>query len=305
MEKIKNIIIKLKLRFLILIDPKLVPNKVYRNFFGKDINWKEPKDLIEKIYWLQLYSNTSLWTLCADKYAVRDFLKERECSSILNDLYGKWDRADDIDWDLLPQEFVLKTNNSCGQIILVNDKNQLNKKEAIDKLNAWMKYKYGSYDGQYHYSKIKPCIIAEKLLINDKNVNESLIDYKIWCFNGEPECILVASNRKSGEYELSMYDLEWNNISTESLNNDSPHFSGKEIAKPESLEIMIDCARKLSSGFPQVRVDFYEINNKPIFGEMTFSTGFGSYNKNFYNALGHKVFLDKDKKYMRCNRPMF
>ena len=107
-------------------DIRIIPNSIYKKTFGKNINWNNPKTLIEKIYWMQLYTDTSLWTLCADKYAVRQFVLDRGCGEALNTFYGKWDNATQINWDELPNSFVLKTNNACGQIVFVKDKNKLN-----------------------------------------------------------------------------------------------------------------------------------------------------------------------------------
>lgn len=285
-------------------DVRIIPNRLYKKQFGVAIDWANPKNLIEKIYWLQLFSDTTLWTKCADKYRVRRFVKDKGCSEILNELYDVWNNAKDIDWDSLPNSFVLKTNNSCGQIILVKDKSQLNKAQAAKDLNQWLKFKYGYRDAQFHYTKIKPCIIAEKLFENEANPQHSLIDYKIWCFNGEPDCILVVYNRTKDNYLLSTYDLNWNNISDRVFNSNNIHVSGENIPKPESLNQMINYAKKLSDGFPQVRVDFYEIDKKPVFGEMTFTTGYGYFNNDFYDYLGSKIDLQKAEKLNNIISPL-
>lgn len=296
--EIRKIVSKAKVKVLAKFFPKYLANKTYKSIFRKNINWKEPKNLIEKIYWLQLNTDTTLWTLCADKYRVREFVKEKGCEEILNELYGKWDNANDIDFSILPNEFVLKINNSCGQIILVKDKSTLDYNKTRKKLNSWLKSDYG-YDGaQLHYTRIKPCIIAEKILINDNSSNSSLVDYKIWCFDGKPECILVASERTWNEsgsidkYCLSMYDTNWKNISDIALNNKGKHYNGSDFDKPASLNEMLEYAKLLSKDFKEVRVDFYEINKKPVFGELTFTTGYGSYKEEFYEYLGSKVILN-------------
>lgn len=299
---IKNKLSHYRDRLFVCISPKYLSNHTYKKAFHKDINWESPTNLIEKIYWLQLNTDTSLWTLCADKYRVREFVKERGCEETLNKLYGVWENADEINFDSLPNSFVLKTNNSCGQIILVKDKKELNIAEAKKKLKSWMKTKYGYNGAQLHYTRIKPCIIAEELLVNDNNENSSLVDYKIWCFNGKAEFILVVSDRGWNEhgcshYSLSTYDLNWNNTSTKTLKTDDLHYSGYDIPKPHCLKEMIEYAQKLSAGFPEVRVDFYEINKKVIFGELTFTTGYGYFTEEYYDYLGSKTdikaFLNK------------
>jgi hypothetical protein len=179
---------------------------------------------------------------------------------------------------------------------LVKNKKDLNIHETSKKLKSWMNLKYGFRDGQLHYTSIKPCIIAEKLFVNSLDTDKSLIDYKIWCFNGVPECVLVVFNRTETNYSLSSYDLNWNNISENSFKKGNKHFSGENLPKPKSFNQMLECAKKLSEGIPQVRIDFYDIDDKAIFGEMTFSTGFGYYSEEFYNYLGDKIDLKNIKK---------
>lgn len=297
-QKIRKALSMYKLKVIARLYPQYLANEVYKSVFKKDIDWNNPKDLIEKIYWLQLNTDTSLWTLCADKYRVRAFVEERGCGEILNELYGKWDNANEIEFDKLPNSFVLKINNSCGQIILVKDKTNLDYDKIRKQLNEWLKSDYGYVGAQLHYTRIKPCIIAEKILENKDNKSSSLVDYKIWCFDGKPECILVASERTWNDkgidkYSLSMYDTQWNNISKKALNEDGKHYNGCDVEKPSSFGLMLDYARILSKGFKEVRVDFYEIDSKPIFGELTFTTGYGSYKKEFYEYLGSKISLEK------------
>lgn len=277
-------------------DIRIIPNSIYKKTFGKNINWNNPKTLIEKIYWMQLYTDTSLWTLCADKYAVRQFVLDRGCGEALNTFYGKWDNATQINWDELPNSFVLKTNNACGQIVFVKDKNKLNIPQTINKLNNWLDAKYGYRDAQFHYTKIKPCIIAEKLLENVEEKSSPLIDYKVWCFNGKPESIVVVHSRTKNSLLITFFDLEWNNITKYAVSKSHKEYSNIDIPKPHSLSDMIKIAEKLSEGIPQVRVDFYEISGKAVFGEMTFTTGFGALSSDYYNYLGSKIDLSKIKK---------
>jgi len=280
--------------------PHFIPDNIYKRTFGSKINWKNPQNLIEKIYWLQIYSDTTIWTLCADKYRVREYVKQKGCSEILNTLYGRWESACDITWEDLPDSFVLKTNNYYGQVIVVEDKNKIDKEKVIRMLNEWIRKKYGYYDAQLHYSKIKPCIIAERFIENTDQPEKSLIDYKIWCFNGEPECILVITDRKDGR-KLSLYDLYWKNISHSFIKPEVRNF--KEIPKPLSLDKMMKISKKLSEGIPQVRIDFYEIEGKPIFGEMTFTAGYLNYKTEYFDYLGSQLNLKKSKKMARPNTP--
>ena len=277
-------------------NPQELASKDYKRVMGRELNWANPRNLIEKIYWLIFNTDTTLWSICADKYRVRDFVKERGCGEMLNKLYGYWERVEDIDYDNLPNSFVLKTTNSSGQIIVVKDKSNLDVVKTNKKLNRWMNFVYGLTSAQLHYMHIKPAIIAEELLENKIEPSKMLVDYKIWCFNGVPESILVVFDREGENYKLSVFDLEWNNISEKALRVDSPHYSGINVLKPASFEKMMDAAKKLSKGFPEVRVDFYDIAGKPFFGELTFSTGYGYFTDDYYDYLGDKVDIKGVKR---------
>lgn len=268
-------------------------NRAFKPFFKKEIDWENPKNLIEKIYWLQINSNTSLWTNCADKYLVRDFVKKCGFEEYLPKLYGKWNYANEIDFDKLPISFILKTNNGCGTNFIVKDKSLLNIKSTIKKLNRLLYVPYGYSSAQLHYTRIKPCIIAEELLENKDNYSSSLVDYKIWCFHGVPEVIWVAYNRSNSGVDMSIYDLNWEKHPEYLISSDHFRYNDRNIPKPKSLEKMIEIAKVLSKDFPQVRVDFYDISGKPYFGEMTFTTGFGYFSKEYYEYLGSKINLSK------------
>jgi hypothetical protein len=305
LQYLRSQLILLKIKYFPSIYSKILANKEFRNVFKRDINWSNPINLIEKINWLQIYSDTSLWTRCADKYLVREYVKEKGCGDILNKLYGKWDNVNEIDWESLPNSFVLKTNNSCGKVILIKNKKDINKYEVYNKLNEWLNTKYGYHNAQLHYTRIKPCIIAENLFVNKDEPEKSVIDYKIWCFNGIPECILVVFNRTENGYFLSSYDLGWNNISKKIFNANSTHVNGTNVSKPKSLKKMIESAKILSEGIPQVRIDFYDIDGDAVFGEMTFSTGYGYYTDEYYNYLGSKIDLSRITKLNTPNKFVF
>lgn len=285
----------------VLINPKKEANRAYKIFFKKEINWDNPKNLIEKIYWLQFNTDTSLWTKYADKYLVRDYIKECGYEEHLPQLYGKWDSANDIDFNELPNSFVLKTNNGCGTVLVVKNKSELNIKSTRKKLNRWLSIPYGYGAAQLHYTKINPCIIAEELLIQSKEDSlispNSLIDYKVFCINGEPQSIWVAYNRThNGGVDMTLYDLNWNKDDKNLVSSDYYTYSEKDIPKPKCLDEMLEMSRKLSKPFSQVRVDFYVINNKPYIGELTFSTGWGYFTYDYYDYLGDKIDLSNVKQ---------
>lgn len=290
---------KLKRRVRIFMGkhcPKLLVTILYRQAFGKWINWKNPQDLNEKIHWLKFYTDTTLWTLLADKYRVRKYVKEKGCPEILVKLYGAWDKPTLIDWENLPNEFVMKSNGGCGDVLICKDKSMIDKNQWIKHFEKVIKMKCGYERGEPHYNTIKPVIIAEELLDSNKQSvsSSSLIDYKIWCFNGEPYSILVCSNRTHNTLELSDYDLDWNYHPEHSKYGRHYVKASQVLPRPLSLNKMLDYARKLSKGLPQVRVDFYEIDGKPYFGEMTMTSAGGFmdyYTDEYLKEMGKLIKL--------------
>lgn len=238
--------------------PKFMINREWEKH-GKVFDWNNPKDLNEKIIWLEYCTDTTEWTRLADKYKVREFIKERGLENILIKLYGKWDNADNIDFDCLPQKFVLKCNHDCGSYHLIDKEKGFDKKEIISNLNNHLKYKFGTHNGELHYARINPCVIAEEYIESNNTLSSSLIDYKIWCFNGKPFCIFVIHNRTHRSMCTNVYDLEWNVHPEWSVFSEHYQNGGGIIPRPESLDKMLKAAAILSKGFPQVRIDFYDI----------------------------------------------
>jgi hypothetical protein len=281
----------------VLRNPKAEASRAYYTFFKKYIDWENPIDLIEKISWLQFNTDTSLWTKCADKYLVRNYIKELGYKDHLPKLYGKWDNVEEIDFSKLPEKFVLKANNGCGTVLIVKNKEEINIKKTRRKLKRWLSLPFGYSGAQLHYLKIKPCIIAEELLENNKEdiviSPNSLIDYKIWCFSGVPEAILVTYDRTNNGLFLTLYDTDWREHPEYILPSSHYRYKEIDIPKPKCLNEMFEISAKLSKQFNQVRIDFYVINNKPYVGEMTFSTGFGYFTKDYYNYLGSKIDISQ------------
>lgn len=286
----------INLLYLVLykIKPRYAAELMYRHAFHKSMNLKNPQNLVEKIYWLQYNTDTSLWSLCADKYRMREYVGSKGLSGYLPRLYGHWDNPDDIDFASLPAEFVLKSNNGCGTVRIVRDKSTIDIATTKKTLKKWLK-PYGYVGGQTHYLRIKPCIIAEELLHQDGeqsgNYSISLIDYKVWCFNGKPECILVVYNREGSNYLMDMYDITWKRIPNSLKKNKHYGAEGENIPTPVCLEEILEIAKKLSEPFEEVRVDFYVIGNRPVIGELTFTSGYGNYADAFYDYLGSKLEL--------------
>lgn len=286
-------------KFAVKVSPEWEMKRVYRNIFNREPDLQNPKDLVEKIYWLQLHTDTSLWTKCADKYGLREYVEELGLGQYLPRLCGKWDTAALIDFDLLPEKSILKTNNGCAQCVIVDKSKGFNADSIRESFSRWLKVPYGYAGAQLHYTRIKPCIIAEELLIpseEDKKVSpNSLIDYKVWCFNGQPECIWVAYNRHDGAFvDMDLYDTSWNSLSQYLRDTETDKYNPNvSIPKPACLNQMLDIASRLSQPFEEVRADFYVIKGKPVIGELTFTAGYGFYTDEFYKYLGSKVDLSK------------
>lgn len=280
-------------------NPENEMRRTYFKVYHRYPNLDNPQNLIEKIFWMQLHTDTSMWTRCADKYAMREYVRECGYEDFLPRNYGKWERVEDIDFSALPNEFVLKTNNGCGTVLIVRDKNTLDEKATRKKLQQWLNIPFGWAGAELHYTRIKPCIIAEELLHQDEEQKalspHSQIDFKVWCINGAPESIFVAYNRHDVSYiNIALFDTNWNPIPQYLRSNHKDVYNPNDtIDKPVCLEEMLSMAKKMSQPFPEVRVDFYVKNNKAVIGELTFTTGYGYFTDDYYLYLGKKMDLSK------------
>ena len=271
--------------------PKKLANQRYREAYGKDIDWENPKTIDEKINWMKFHYDTSQWTELTDKYRVRQYVADRGLADILVPLYGKWDSIEDIDWDSLPNEFVMKTNHGSGDVLICKDKNTLDKAYWTRCVDQWMHTDYSRLMGEPHYIGIPRCIIAEQLLDARKQSvpSSSLIDYKVWAFDGKPMYIWCGLDRTPKSVEVITYDPDWNARPELSVDDAHYHLTSKRLPRPVTLDQMLDAAAKLSKGHPQVRVDFYEVEGKLYFGEMTFTASSGInffYTEDFRLELG-------------------
>ena len=279
------------------VNPQKFAEIQYKQRIGKKINWDAPCDLNEKIQWLKFYSDTSEWSRLSDKYRVREYIHERGLDRLLVELYGVYDRAEDIDWSKLPSNFVMKVNNGSGDVLVCKEKPDYTKTLAItQKYNELLRMKFWQSFAEPHYSSIKPCIIIEQLLDTEKQQikTNTLIDYKVWCFNGIPYCIWTCYNRTPKTVEVATYDLNWNYHEEWSAFTSHYVKATTLLPKPVCLDDMLHCASVLSSGFPQVRVDFYVVGDKLYFGEMTFTSKGGYmdfYTEEFLLQMGEQVVL--------------
>lgn len=242
----------------------------YKKVMKQELNLDNPQTFNEKIQWLKLYDSTPLKTRLADKYLVRDWIKEKIGEEYLIPLLGVYDKFEEIDFDKLPNKFVIKCNHGSGWNIIVKDKTNLDLTEVKAKLDKWMTENFAFKWGvELHYRDIQPKIIIEEYM--DDGTGD-LMDYKYTCFNGKPEFIWIDSDRHT-QHKRNLYDLNWKQLPCKVNSNYATFASPK---KPECLDEMTQLASILSEGFPYVRVDFYVIDNKVYFGEMTFTSSSGT-----------------------------
>lgn len=255
---------------------------------GSYLNINNPKSLDDKIAYMAFRTDTSEWSRLADKVRVREYVEECGFGDYLPKLYGTWEHASDVNFDGLPNAFVIKTNNASATNILVRDKSKIDEKAIRNQLDEWLNIDYGYDTCQPHYSRIKPLILAEEFL-NLKGT-KSLNDYKFYCVKGEPLYLIVYTDRVANSHMMkrTMYDMDWN-LHQEYLGRYA--VPGPNIEKPKSFEKMKEIASTLSSKFPFVRVDFYEIDGKPVFGEMTFTPGMQETSIDFLYKLGEIVVV--------------
>ena len=267
-------------------------NRRWKATYGYKIDWRKPRNINEKMWWLACYGDTSLWPLCADKYRVREYVTDKGLSHLLVKMYGVWKDANDINFDSLPEKFILKCNHDSGTAVVVDKSKPYCKDEIIEKLNASLSKKFGYSTGELFYNKIKPCIIAEEFLENPKCVfSDSLVDYKVWCFDGKPFCTWTCHNRTNESTYVNIYDNDWNVHPEYSIFTDHYRDGKGVVPKPATFDEMMSSAAILSKGFPEVRVDFYEVDGKLYFGELTFMTYFGQidfYTPEFLQLLGNQ-----------------
>lgn len=293
-----NIITFVKYKFralkvhILTFFPKQLADYYYKQCFGYKIDWEKPRDLNEWINVLMHTTDTSLWTKLADKYRVREYVIAKGLERILVPLYGMWKSPEDIDETVLPDKFVLKANNGNESVLICdNTPPEVYKTKAKE----WLKQGFGRIQNETHYTKIQPCIIAEKYLDSSKQDidSTSLIDYKIWCINGVPQYVMTMYDRIKKTVAVNLYDTHWNNC--DNFVNFGSHFiKGSGIPKPTKLREMIDIAKTLSTGFPEIRVDLYFVDKNIYFGELTFSSNGGRmkyFKPEFLKLLGDKIRL--------------
>lgn len=244
---------------------------VFKASFGYELDLNNPKTFSEKLQWLKLYNRRPEYTMMVDKYRVRDYIREKIGEEYLIPLLNVWNSVEEIDFDSLPNQFVLKCNHDQGSVVICKDKSTFDVEAAKRKLARKLKRNHYWSIREWPYKNVKPCIICEQYMQDDGG-KEELSDYKVLCFNGEPKLIEVHRGRFGGGHTQDIYDLNWNK--TKYYQPDVPT-SDEVMDKPVFAEEMISLSRKLSDGIPHVRVDWYYTNEHLYFSELTFYDGSG------------------------------
>lgn len=280
---------------------KKISNDIYLKLkfklkLGRNLNLKNPQTFNEKLQWLKVYDHNPQYTMMVDKYLVRDYVSEKIGEEYLVPLLGVYDSFEEIDFSRLPEKFVIKCNHDSGGLVICRDKNKLDISYACEKINKCLKRNYYYSSREWPYKNVKPKIIIEKFL-EDKN-NTSIRDYKLFCFNGTPKFFYVSEGLENHQTaKISFLDLNFNFMPFK--RSDYKSFD-EAPEKPINLDLMIKFAKVLSKGIPHLRVDFYEIDGKLYFGELTFYTCSGFipfYPEEWDLKLGKKLKLPKRSQY--------
>lgn len=240
---------------------------IYRAKLGRRLDWKHPKTYNEKLQWLKVYDRKSIYNIMVDKYEAKHFASERIGHQyVVPVLGGPWKSFDEIDFDSLPEQFVLKTTHDCGGVLICKNKMQLDISAARAFIEKHLDSNYYLNCREWPYKDIEPRIFAEKYL---SDLEDDLRDYKFFCFDGVPKLMFIASERQNQEQEtkFDFFDMDFNHLP---IINGHPN-ADYTIAKPANFECMKELAAVLSAGVPHVRVDFYESNGQLYLGELTFS----------------------------------
>ena len=250
---------------------RFLPDKVYlsikfRTRFGYWMNWDNPRTFNEKLQWLKINDRHAEYAHLVDKYAVKEYVRSLIGDKHIIPTLAVYDSVEEIDFDKLPNQFVLKCTHDSGGLVVCKDKNNLNIDETKKKLKKSLKSTYIVQNREYPYAGVKRRIIAEKYMEDESGYE--LKDYKFFCFDGAPKFLFVATDRqKEGEeVKFDFFDLEWNHLPVRNGHKNNV----MSIREPKNFEQMIDISRKLSKGFPHIRVDLYNINGNVYFGELTF-----------------------------------
>lgn len=288
-------ILKLNYRgFLKFFSDKTALKILFKAKMGYKLNLNDPITFNEKLQWLKLYDRKDEYTNMVDKYEVKKIIGDKIGEQYVIPTFGVWDSFDEIDFSSLPEQFVLKCTHDSGGLVICKDKSCFDFNYARKKISKCLKKNYYYLGREWPYKNVKPRIIAEKYMINDSEADE-LSDYKIFCFDGNPEYIYLHTGRFN-EHRMTVFDCKWvrQNISQAKDYGAPP--AEYDIPKPALLEEMLEKTRIISKGICHVRVDWYISGERLYFGEITFfdGSGFDSYDEYDQDLmLGKKIKLPR------------
>lgn len=265
---------------------RLIPDKIYLNIrykkvFKRYINWDDPKSYTEKLQWLKIYDRKQIYTTMVDKYDVKQFVADKIGKQYIIPTLGVWDEVEKINFDELPNQFVLKCTHDSGGLVICTNKSILDIDATKKKLANRLKHNFFWGAREWPYKDVKPRIIAEKYMVDESGYE--LKDYKFFCFDGVPKALFIASDRQlDGEdTKFDFFDMDFKHLPVINGHPNANHC----IKCPESFEKMKELASILSKGIPQLRVDFYDINGHIFFGELTFfhHSGFETFEPEYWD----------------------
>lgn len=285
------------LRALCFVPDKTMLKLQYRIHMGEKLDLKKPQRFTEKMQWYKIHYRNPDMIKCVDKYEVRDYIKGLGMDEILNDCYGVYENADEVDFSALPESFVIKDTLGSGgnSVIIIDNKADMDENAVRNSMREWTKVplvRDGGREWPYYSGKTHR-ILIEKLI--ESNEPNSLIDYKFFCFDGKVEFAYVMGNRDIGSsVSVSVVDRDFNILPVLRVGDSQL----EDIQKPEKFDEMISIAEDISKNFPHVRVDLYDVDGKVVFGELTFfnASGYMKYNPDSFDfEIGKKFVLPQEK----------
>lgn len=277
-----------------LIPDKLYLQLKYKRDYGSYISWNNPQRFDEKMQWLKLYYRKPIMVKLVDKYEVKKYVEKKIGAEYIIPTLNIYNTFDEIDFSKLPDQFVLKCTHDSGGNVICKNKKLLDQKIARTKIEGSLKKNFYYLMREWPYKHVRPRILAEEFITDA--VHQDLIDYKFYCFNGIPKYCQIITNRSTNE-AIDFFDENWIHQDFVGLNptcKNNPDCSN--MSKPMNYDKMLDMARTLAMDFPFVRIDFYNVNGKIYFGEITFfpAGGFGVFTPNEWNyKLGEMIILPK------------
>lgn len=265
---IKNIILT-PLNILYKISPKVTLEILFRIKQGYPLNFENPKTYNEKLQWIKLYDKNELMPKCCDKYVVRQYVKDQGCEEILNHLIWQGFVPEKIPFEKLPERYVIKVTHGSTFNIIQDGSEIISNDDVIKKCHRWLKAKFLPCYGEWFYGLEKPRIIIEDYI--ESHDDKQLRDYKVFCFNGVPRLIRIDTDRFT-DHKMDFFDTNWNRISDVGMGYPN---SNRDFSKPKCLDKLLKYAAILSRPFHHARVDFYIVDDRIIFGEITFTNGAG------------------------------